>query len=132
MSLDQDTLPERYEIEDETDHDTLRQWHTDAVDLFERIKAQIAAHNLFDDHDDDEIEWAHRAKHKAGYAGTALRRIERRMVAVGLELPLTVQRKERQRIVFLEGLADFLQRTCDEAGIEHGTAPIVRTKGEDR
>lgn len=126
MSIDQDTLPERADIERERDPKVLKGWHTDALDLFEKIKAQIDAHNLFGDHDDDEYAWASRARMKAGYAGTALRRIERRMLDLDLELPLTVDRRERHRIRYLENLAVKLQRICDEAGIKHNTKPIIK------
>lgn len=132
MSLDHDTMPEREKIQQETDAKVLMEWHDNAIDLLDSLKSQVAAHNLFEDYEDeDDDAWAFRAKTKAGYVGTALRRIERRMVEVGLDLPLTVGRKERQRMRYLEGLISFLQRLCDKNGIEHGTTPIVRTKSEE-
>jgi hypothetical protein len=124
-------MPERSEIEQETSTKVLVDWHDNAIDLLDSLKAQIAAHILFGVYDDDDEAWAFRAKTKAGYVGTALRRIERRMVQVGLELPLTVGRKERERMHYLEGVVGFLQRLCDRNEIEHGTPPIVRTKRED-
>jgi hypothetical protein len=131
MSLEHDAMPERSEIEQETSTKVLVDWHDNAIDLLDSLKAQIAAHILFGVYDDDDEAWAFRAKTKAGYVGTALRRIERRMVQVGLELPLTVGRKERERMHYLEGVVGFLQRLCDRNEIEHGTPPIVRTKRED-
>ena len=131
MSLEHDAMPERSEIEQETSTKVLVDWHDNAIDLLDSLKAQIAAHILFGVYDDDDEAWAFRAKTKAGYVGTALRRIERRMVQIGLELPLTVGRKERERMHYLEGVVGFLQRLCDRNEIEHGTPPIVRTKRED-
>jgi hypothetical protein len=131
VSLEHDAMPERSEIEQETSTKVLVDWHDNAIDLLDSLKAQIAAHILFGVYDDDDEAWAFRAKTKAGYVGTALRRIERRMVQIGLELPLTVGRKERERMHYLEGVVGFLQRLCDRNEIEHGTPPIVRTKRED-
>lgn len=131
MSLEHDAMPERSEIEQETSTKVLVDWHDNAIDLLDSLKAQIAAHILFGVYDDDDEAWAFRAKTKAGYVGTALRRIERRMVQIGLELPLTVGRKERERMHYLEGVVGFLQRLCDRNEIEHGTPAIVRTKRED-
>ena len=132
MSLEHDAMPEREKIEQETNTKTLMDWHDNAIDLLDSLKAQVAAHNLFEGYDDEDDDgWAFRAKTKAGYVGTALRRIERRMVEVGLDLPLTVGRKERERMHYLEGIVGFLQRLCDRNEIEHGTPPIVRTKRED-
>ena len=124
MTTEQDSLPDRFDIRRETSIKTLCDWHEDALDLFDKIKSQIVVHNLIEDHDDEDYDWASRAKLKAAYAGTALRRIERRMIEMGLDLPLTVDRHERHRIRFLEGLANYLQRLCDDNGIEHGSAPI--------
>jgi len=131
MNIEHDTMPDREEIQQETSAKVLLDWHENAVDLYDNLKAQVAAHNLFDDHSSDDVDWAIRAKSKAGFVGASLRRIERRMVEIGLELPLTMDRKERQRIRHLEGVASFLQRLCDKNGIEHNTAPVVRTKSEE-
>jgi len=131
MNIEHDTMPDREEIQQETSAKVLLDWHENAVDLYDNLKAQVAAHNLFDDHSSDDVDWAIRAKSKAGFVGVSLRRIERRMVEIGLELPLTMDRKERQRIRHLEGIAGFLQRLCDKNGIEHNTAPVVRTKSEE-
>jgi hypothetical protein len=130
MSLDQDTLPERGAIHQETSVKVLCDWHEDALDLLDSLKSQIAAYNMFDDHDDDDYDWAARAQSKVGYAGTTLRRVERRMIELGLDLPLTVDKKERQRIRFLEGLVGFLQRLCESNGVVHGTDPVVYTKAD--
>jgi hypothetical protein len=130
MTIEQDSLPDRFAIRRETRIKILCDWHEDALDLFDKIKAQISVHNLIEDHDEESYEWADRAKLKAAYAGTALRRIERRMIELGLDLPLTVDRHERNRIRFLEGLANFLQRLCDDHGIEHGSTPIRIKKNE--
>jgi hypothetical protein len=132
MSSEYEAFPERKEIEQETSAEVLCEWYNEASDLLDNIKAQIAAHNLFVYHDEESCEWASRARSKAGYAGTALRRIERRMIKIGLELPLNVDRKERQRIRFLEGLVGFLQRLCERNDIEHGTDPVVYSKGEEQ
>lgn len=130
MSLEHEALPDRGEIQQETDAEVLSDWHENAIDLLDNIKSQIAAYNLFEEHNEDSDSWAIRTQAKAGYVGTALRRIERRMVEIGLELPLTVGRKERDRIRFLEGLANFLQRLCDRNEIDHGTERISRPKDD--
>jgi hypothetical protein len=88
MSFDLDNLPKREEIQTQTDLVTLNEWHEEAIDLLDTLKAQLAAYNLLDQHDDEDYEWAIRVKGKAGYAGTALRRIERRMVQLDAPLPL--------------------------------------------
>jgi hypothetical protein len=133
MSLYRDILPEREEIHEETNTETLLYWHEDATDMFEMLKERLAAYNMATDRTDDERNWAIRAKGKIAYAGTVVRRIERRMLELSMDLPMTVSRKERQReerdrIEYLEGLAILLQRLCRENGIEHGTDPIKRTK----
>ena len=130
MSLDYEALPERGEIQQETNPEVLTEWHENILDLLDNIKSQVAAYNLFDFHDEDEDSWAIRTRANAGYVGTALRQIERRMVEVGLELPLTVGRKERDRIRFLQGLVNFLQRLCDRNEIDHGTDRVSRPKDE--
>jgi hypothetical protein len=122
MSFDLDNLPKREEIQTQTDLVTLNEWHEEAIDLLDTLKAQLAAYNLLDQHDDEDYEWAIRVKGKAGYAGTALRRIERRMVQLDAPLPLTVDRKERELINHLNGIVGFLQRLCEKNDIEHGTA----------
>jgi hypothetical protein len=130
MSLEHDSLPEREDIHQENSIKTLCEWHENALDLLDSLKAQIAAYNLFEDHDDEDYGWAARAQSKVGYAGTTLRRVERRMIELGLDLPLTVDKKERQRIRFLEGLVGFLQRLCESNGVVHGTDPVVYTKAD--
>ena len=122
MSFDADSLPSREEIQQETDAATLNAWHEDALDLLDTVKAQLAAHNLIDQHEDEDYDWAIRAKGKAGYVGTALRRMERRMIQIDMPLPLTVDRKEREQIRHLISLVGYLQRLCESNGIEHGTA----------
>jgi hypothetical protein len=130
MSLEHDALPEREAIHQETDIEVLRDWHENALDLFDSLKSQIAAFNMFEYHDDEDYDWATRAQSKVGYAGTTLRRIERRIVEIGLDLPITVDRKERQRIRSLENLVGFLQRLCERNNIEHGTSPVTYSKGD--
>ena len=122
MSFDTDNLPSREAIQQQTNAETLNAWHEEAIDLMDTVKAQLEAHNLIDQHEDEDYDWAMRAKGKAGYVGTALRRIERRMVQIGVPLPLTVDRKERDQIRHLSNLVSYLQRICDKNGIEHDTA----------
>ena len=126
MSEDPDNLPSREEIQQEKDIATLCEWHEDTLDLFDTLKAQLAAYNLITEYEDDEYAWAMRAKTKAGYAGVTLRRIERRMIQLNLPLPLTVDRDERDRIRHLQGVIRFLRKLCDSHGIDHGGAPTTR------
>jgi hypothetical protein len=123
-------LPERHAIQQETSEATLLQWHDEIVDLFDVMKSQIAAHNMIEDHSDEDYDWADRAKVRVAYVGTALRRVERRMVALGYTLPVTVARAERDYIRYLSGLVGFLQRLCDSHDIEHGTRPVSVPKKE--
>ena len=117
MTTEREYLPERDEVAKETNVLTLTLWHEDAVDMLDRLKSQLTAHNMIDDHSEEDYSWANRVKLKAGYAGTALRRIERRLVTLGLPLPLTVDRKERERIKYLEERVGFLKTLCHSHGI---------------
>lgn len=126
MTTDREYLPERDEIAKETNVLTLSLWHDDAVDMLDRLKAQLTAHNMIDDHSDEDYSWANRVKLKAGYAGTALRRIERRLILLGLPLPLTVDRKERERIRYLEERIGFLKTLCISHGIDTNPDKIKR------
>lgn len=117
MTTDREYLPERDEVAKETNVLTLSLWHDDAVDMLDRLKSQLTAHNMIDDHSDEDYSWANRVKLKAGYAGTALRRIERRLITLGLPLPLTVDRAERERIKYLEDRVGFLKTLCIDNGI---------------
>jgi hypothetical protein len=126
MSEDPDSLPSREEIHRETSTATLFEWHEDTLDLFDILKAQLAAYNMITDHEDEEYAWAMRAKTKAGYAGVTIRRIERRMIQLNIPLPLTVDREERDRIRHLQGVVRFLRKLCDSRGIDHAGAPTTR------
>ena len=117
MTTDREYLPERDEVAKETNVLTLSLWHEDAVDMLDRLKSQLTAHNMIDDHSEEDYSWANRVKLKAGYAGTALRRIERRLITLGLPLPITVDRKERERIKYLEDRVGFLKTLCIDNGI---------------
>ena len=128
---DPDTMPTREEIHGENDVATLRDWHEDVLDLYDRLKAQLNAHNLVHDCEDEEYAWAMRVKTKAGHAGAALRRIERRMIQLNIPLPLTVDREERDRIRHLQGVIRFLRKLCDSHGIDHGGAPTTRRAHEE-
>lgn len=126
MSSDLDIVLTREDIFEENDIVTLCDWHEDVLDLYDRLKAQLNAHNLVNDCEDAEYAWAMRVKTKAGHAGAALRRIERRMIQLNIPLPLTVDREERDRIRHLQGVVRFLRKLCDSHGIDHGGAPTTR------
>lgn len=126
MAFDPDDMPSREDIQQTTDVATLCEWHEDALDLFDRLKAQLAAHNMIDEYEDEDYAWAMRVKTKAGYAGSTLRRIERRMIQLNVPLPLTVDRDERDRIRYLQGVIRFLRKLCESHGIDHSGAPTTR------
>lgn len=112
-----DPLPTREEIEDERDIGLLYEWHEDVLDVLDHIKAQIAAWKLTGEVDPSP-DWALRVQSKAGFAGATLKRIERRLITLGAELPLTVEREEREMILKLRHAVKLLRHKCEEAGID--------------
>ena len=113
-----DPLPERDEIADETDMEVLLEWHAESVDLLDSLKSQLTAAKLVGNINPDYEAWAFRAGAKAGYAGTTLRRIERRIVTLGGELPLTVDREERDTIGRLKRRVSILEYLLRKNGID--------------
>lgn len=111
-------LPLRADIGEESDPATLAEWHEDAIDMVDALKSQLSAHKEAGASDPYE-GWRNRVQTKLGYAATTVRRIERRMVTLGYELPLTVAREERERIVSLLYAVRRLRGLCDDAGIDH-------------
>jgi len=110
-------LPEHTEIADTSDFATLMHWHEEAAELFDNIKAQLHAYTLTGNITDDDEDWAIRARSKVGYAGATLRRIERRIVALGGDLPLTVDREERELIGKLKHRVRLLEYLLRSNGI---------------
>lgn len=110
-------LPSREEIEAERDPRVLYAWHDNAVDLFDNIKSQLEAWKLAGKVDASP-DWSARAQIKAGFAGSTIRRIERQMVRLNVELPLTVDFDDRQRIVRLLRTIKRLRQVCAEAGLD--------------
>ena len=109
--------PERSEIAEETDTEQLLDWHEDALDLLDTLKAQLSAWKVAGCVD-PAPGWSMRAQSKAGYAATTLKRIERRMIALGMDLPLTVEREEREQIRHLTMTVKKLRYECISAGID--------------
>lgn len=112
-----DELPEREEIERERDLEELYAWHEDALDTLDNIKAQLAAWKMTGCIE-PSTGWVMRVQTKAGHVGATLKRIERRIIRVGGELPLTVDREEREKIMRLQRVVKLLRHKCEEAGID--------------
>ena len=114
--MSNDPLPTREEIEDKRDIGLLYEWHEDVLDVLDHIKAQIAAWKLTGEVDPSP-DWALRVQSKAVLAGATIRRIERRLIALGADLPLTVEREEREMILKLRSTVRQLRQACAEAGV---------------
>lgn len=112
-----DELPTRDEIRAETDLRTLEEWHEEALDLLDSLKAQLHSAKIVGVLNADYEDWIHRTGAKAGYAGSTLRRIERRIVTLGGELPLTVEREERELITKLKRRVSSLEHFLRKQGL---------------
>ena len=112
-----DELPTLDEIRKTDDLDTLADWHEDAVDLLDSLKAQLSAARLVGALNAEYEGWIHRTGAKAGYAGSTLRRIERRILALGGPLPLTVEREEREQIAKLKRRVSSLEHFLRKQGL---------------
>ena len=111
-----DDTPSRDEIEKETDTALLLEWHNDMVDLTDALKCQLEVNR---DHPDIMPEnWWRKVIGKVAYCSTAVRRIERRLLALGADLPLTVDRQERETIRRLRNTIFALRARCKDGGID--------------
>lgn len=115
---DNQDLPQREEIDSVDNLELLMEWHEDVLDLFDSIKAQLQAYKMTGRDDEEHESWTIRAGAKAAYAGTTLRRIERRIVRLGGPLPLTVDREEREQIGKLKYRIRALEHLLNKNGID--------------
>lgn len=93
-------LPPRHEIALSEDAAALRQWHGQAYDLEDQVQAQIKSNQVA------EIvnpEWLKRAAGALAVAQMAMKRIERRLIELGEDPPLTRNGYERNEIRKLRG-----------------------------
>jgi len=108
-------LPTRDEIEEETNLEELMFWHEDTLDLLDHLKSQLHVYKL------TGIElspgWTNKIQIKAANVAVTLKRIERRMIRLNAELPLTVDREEREKIRRLNFIISKLRHECKQAGV---------------
>lgn len=115
MNTTEFELPTRDEIEEEKDHEELMFWHEETLDLLDDLKSQLHAYRLAGA--EPSPGWSVRVQRKASTVGLTLRRIERRMISLNANLPLTVDREEREQIRRLSILVSKLRQECKQAGV---------------
>lgn len=113
-----DDIASYEEIMAEDDLALLLEWHECAMDVLDNIKARISAAAMAGASGSQHEDWVRRASSKAGFAGSAVRRIERRIVSLGGDLPLTVERSERERIGRLQARVRALEAFLRKNGFE--------------
>ncbi len=89
-------------------------WHSDAQDIIDGIKAQVEMNDLLDVGEDDD--WAIRARDKATYARVALKRVERRLIELGDDLPPYAQ--QSTEVKALKGCIARLRGLLNKHGID--------------
>lgn len=99
------------------DHpDTLYAWHTDAQDILDSIKAQVEMNDLLEIDEGDS--WAIRARDKATYARIAMKRIERRLLDMGHDLPPSSDSALAEQLRRVKGTVARLHDLCTKNGID--------------
>jgi hypothetical protein len=115
-------LAERSEIASCSDALLLAVWHADAYDLHDDIVARIEMHRLAGS---EKRDWLHRAATKGAHAKVAMKRIERRMLELGLEPPLTRNGHERNIIRQLKDEIRALKQEIKDLRVEaEGPEPV--------
>ncbi len=111
-------IPRRDEIEDNSDAAELREWHEECIDMADVILSQIESRRAAGTADPD---WLIRVSDKLTFAKMATRRIERRLVELGREPPITRDTAENRRIGRLVRDNKELRKALAAAGVSDPT-----------
>lgn len=110
--------PRREDVEDCKNVETLLAWHTECYEVADSARSQIEARNLSGTADQD---WLYRASDKLAIVMTCARRIERRLAALGADMPTTRDNAEQRTIRRLRGQIKDLRKALRDAGVADPT-----------
>ena len=89
------------------DRQKMLEWHREAYDIADEIKCKMEASKYSQETDSS---WLHRATGKLSVCLMVMRWVDRRLSELGLELPATVDRYERETIRQLREEVSTLRR----------------------
>lgn len=91
-------------------------WHADAQDILDSIKAQVEMNDLLEIDEGDN--WAIRARDKATYARIGMKRIERRLLELGCDLPASSDSALAEQLRRVKGAVNRLHALCERNGVD--------------
>ena len=110
--------PQRAEVEACGDHALLLSWHAECYDVADMTRSQLDARLSSETAEED---WLIRASDMLSIVMTTARRIERRIAALGHDLPVTRDSAEQATIRRLKRLVKDLRDILRENNIDDET-----------
>lgn len=119
--------PSPEEIDACQDVAQLTRWYVEQDELSDEIRDQVDARRLMGDlASDDDTAWMRRTSKKVGHLKTSLRRMERRIIALGGTVPYSPADPRGKEIRRLQSRLEVFRKLLRDNGIPYPsfTAPL--------